>query len=174
MKDVDLGDPTSFLDHVYLGCTLRECQISKDVVDSCKSMFESRTSAGAMEKLPGTKAKVKLDAETISSWSYDMEGHAKKCVERNYELAKKTTQHMYKVATPCTVDHQFREEEIGLSRGRLAYIRENRRVPPRNLMYCRTPREATTSSGRCGPGVGSPTSPVLPRTPAGKATSLGR
>ena len=33
MDDVDLGEPTSFLDHhVYLGCTQRECQISKDIV----------------------------------------------------------------------------------------------------------------------------------------------
>ena len=31
MKVVDLGEPTSFLDHVYLGCTRRECQISKDI-----------------------------------------------------------------------------------------------------------------------------------------------
>ena len=26
MKDVDLGEPASFLDHVHLGCTERECQ----------------------------------------------------------------------------------------------------------------------------------------------------
>ena len=26
MKDVDLGESTSFLDHVDLGCTQRECQ----------------------------------------------------------------------------------------------------------------------------------------------------
>ena len=26
MEDVDLGEPTSFLDHVYLGCTQRECK----------------------------------------------------------------------------------------------------------------------------------------------------
>ena len=32
MKDVDLGEPTSFLDHVYLGCTQRECKTSKDFV----------------------------------------------------------------------------------------------------------------------------------------------
>ena len=50
MKDVDLGEPTSFLDHVYLGCAQRECQISTDIVDNYKSMFESRISAGAMEK----------------------------------------------------------------------------------------------------------------------------
>ena len=39
-------------------------------------MFESRTSAGAKENLPETKAMEKPDTETISSWSYDMEGHA--------------------------------------------------------------------------------------------------
>ena len=27
--EVDLGEPTSFLDHVYLGCTQRQCQIAK-------------------------------------------------------------------------------------------------------------------------------------------------
>ena len=28
-KEVDLGEPTSFLDHVFLGCTQRQCEISK-------------------------------------------------------------------------------------------------------------------------------------------------
>ena len=76
------------------------------IVANDKDMFESRISAGAKEKLP-TWASGKLDAETISSWSYDMEGHAKKCVERYCELAHKTTQQLYKVATPCMDDHQF-------------------------------------------------------------------
>ena len=49
-KTVILGEPTSFLDHVYLGCTQRECQISKDFVDNYRNMFESRLSAGAVEK----------------------------------------------------------------------------------------------------------------------------
>ena len=83
MKDVDLGEPTSFLDHVYLGCTQRQCEISKDFVDNYRSMFESRISVEAIEKQPSTG---KLDAN-ISSWSYDMEGHAKKCVERFCEFA---------------------------------------------------------------------------------------
>ena len=42
MKDVDLGEPTSFLDHVYLGCTQRDCETSRDIVDNCGNMFESR------------------------------------------------------------------------------------------------------------------------------------
>ena len=44
-KEVDLGEPTSFLDHVYLGCTQRQCQTSKDTVDNYRTMFESRISA---------------------------------------------------------------------------------------------------------------------------------
>ena len=33
-KEVDLGEPTSFLDHVFLGCTQRKCDMSKDIVDN--------------------------------------------------------------------------------------------------------------------------------------------
>ena len=44
-KEVDLGEPTSFLDHVYLGCTQRQCETSKDIVDNYRTMFESRISA---------------------------------------------------------------------------------------------------------------------------------
>ena len=45
-KYVDLGEPTSFVDHVCLGCTQRQCEISKDIVDNYRAMFESRISAG--------------------------------------------------------------------------------------------------------------------------------
>ena len=58
------------------------------------------------------QASGKPDTETISSRSYDMEGHAKLCVERYCELANKTTQKLYKVATPCMDDHQFEEGEM--------------------------------------------------------------
>ena len=103
-KEVDLGEPTSFLDHENLECTQRQCQVSKDIVDNYRTMFESRISAGGPEKLPFTQNL------RISSWSYDMAGHAKKCVERYCELANKTTQQLYKVSTPCIDDH-FKEEE---------------------------------------------------------------
>ena len=75
-KEVDLGEPRSFLDHVYLGCTQRQCEISKDIVDNYRTMFESLISEGGTEKLSCS------GNLRISSWSYDMEGHAKKCVER--------------------------------------------------------------------------------------------
>ena len=99
-EEVDLGEPTSFFDHVYLGCTHRQCEISKDIVDT----FDPRISAGGAENLPFHQNL------RISSWSFDMAGHAKKCVERYCELANRTTQQLYKVSTPCIDDHHFKEE----------------------------------------------------------------
>ena len=53
MKNVDIEEPTSFLDHVYLGCTQRECKPIEKIIGQYNKMFESRNSAGATEKLPG-------------------------------------------------------------------------------------------------------------------------
>ena len=105
-KEVDFGESTSFLDHVYLRCTSRQREMSKDIVENHRSMFESRKSAGATEKIPCS------GNLSISSWSYDTEGHAKKCMERYCELANRTTQQFYKVSTPSLDDDQFKEEEL--------------------------------------------------------------
>ena len=69
-------------------------------------MFESRISAGATEKLPCS------ENLRVSSWSHDMEGHAKKCVERYCELGNRTTQQLYKVSSPCIKYHHFKKEEL--------------------------------------------------------------
>ena len=69
-------------------------------------MFESRISARGTAKLPCS------ENLHISSWSCDMEGHAKKCVERYCELANKTTQQFYKASAPCIDDHHVKEEEL--------------------------------------------------------------
>ena len=87
MKNVDIDEPTSFLDHVYVGCTQRQCKPNETVIEQYKKMFESRFCAGATERLPGW-------------WSYDMEGHARKCVERYCELVNKKVKQLYKVSSP--------------------------------------------------------------------------
>ena len=71
-------------------------------------MFESRISAGGTETLPYS------ENLRISSWSYDMEGHAKKCVERHCELANRTTQQLHKVSNsmPWWPSLQRRRNEI--------------------------------------------------------------
>ena len=88
VKDVDLGEPTSCHDHVYLGYTQRDSQTSKGIVDNNRNMFESEISAGAQELLRYSE---KLCAN-ISSWSYDMEGHAGKCTnsrKNKWDLTEK-------------------------------------------------------------------------------------
>ena len=69
-------------------------------------MFESRISAGATEKLPCS------ENLSNSSWSYDVEGHAKKCVERCCGLTNRTILQLHKVSTLCFDDHHFKEEEL--------------------------------------------------------------
>ena len=51
MKDVDVEEPTSFLDHVYLKNTQRECKTNEKIFGQYNKMFESRISAGATEKI---------------------------------------------------------------------------------------------------------------------------
>ena len=106
LNKVDSGEPTSFLDLVYLEMYSKTLKIRKDIVDYDRTMFESRISAGRTEKFPC------LENMSISSWSYKLEGHAKKWVERYLEFANKTTQQLYKVSTPCIEDHQFKGEEM--------------------------------------------------------------
>ena len=71
-KEFNLGEPTSFLNHENLGCTRRQCEKSKDIVDNYRAMFGSRISAGGTEKLPYS------EDLRISSWSYD-----RKVMQRN-------------------------------------------------------------------------------------------
>ena len=101
---MDLDEPTSFLDHVHLGCTQRKCKPNEIMIEDTQRYL---ISAGATEKLHGWE---KPYAKTVA-WSYDMEVHAKKCVERNCKLAnKKKVEQLYKVSSPCLDDRQFKEK----------------------------------------------------------------
>ena len=111
-KEVDLGEPTSFLDHKNLCCTQRQCEISKDIVDNYRAMFESRISTGGAEKLPFPQNL------RISSWPSNMAGHAKKCVNDIVSWQKRTTQKLYKGSTPCIDDHQPFQRRVE-TRGRI-------------------------------------------------------
>ena len=107
MKNVDLDEPTSFLDHIC-GCSQRECKPNEIIIDESREMFELRIPGGAIEKLPGRE---KPHSKTVA-WSYDMEGHARKCVERYCELANNIVEPLYKVSSLCLDDHHFKKEEL--------------------------------------------------------------
>ena len=51
MENVDLEEPTSFLDHVFLGCTQSECKSNESIIEKYAKMFRSRISAGATQKI---------------------------------------------------------------------------------------------------------------------------
>ena len=73
MKNVDIDELTSFLDHVYLGCTQREGKPNETILEQYMKMFESRISAGETK----ITATAKNLPKTVA-WFYDMEGHAQK------------------------------------------------------------------------------------------------
>ena len=83
-KFVDVDEPTSFVHQVYLGCTQRECKANETIIKLYTTMFESRVSLGAAKNYLVQET----HAQTVA-WSYDMEGHALECVERQCELASK-------------------------------------------------------------------------------------
>ena len=84
-KEVDLGEPTSFLDHLYWGCTQRQCEN--------KQRYWQLQNHVRIQNFRGVNLKTTILGNIrISSCSYDMQGHAKKCVERYCDLENKTTQ----------------------------------------------------------------------------------
>ena len=81
-----------------------ECKPNETIIERYKKMFESRISAGATENYRDGE---KSQTETVAC-SYDMEGHAQKCVERYCELANKKVEQL-KVSNPLD-GHEFKHE----------------------------------------------------------------
>ena len=125
MKIVDLVEPTSFLEHVNLGCIERECKPSKNIVEEYRTMFESRISAGATEKLPGWE---KLHAKTVSCFFLTWKVMRKSAWKDLTNWQKKEEQ-LYKVSTPCLEDHNFQKEE-------LESIGESSKVCSQSVLKC--------------------------------------
>ena len=101
MKLVDLGERTSFLDHENLGCTQREREPNENVVEEYREMFESRFSAGTIEKLLGWEEPHAKHSRGHTIWSV-----MRKSVRTDI------AEQLYKVSTPCLDDHNFKKEEL--------------------------------------------------------------
>ena len=85
LKNVELEEPTSFLDHVCLGFTQRECRPNEDIVNQCREMFESRMfesrmfesrmfesriSATATEKYQSERNLTQKLSRGFTAWTY--------------------------------------------------------------------------------------------------------
>ena len=87
-------------------------------MDNYRDVFESKISAGATEKLPYSE---KLGAN-ISSWSYAVEGHAKKCVERYGEPANKTTNNNTKSQYHALTTTNSKKKKWDLSENSIVHL----------------------------------------------------
>ena len=98
MKLVDHGEPTSFLDHVYLVWTQRECKSNKSINEEYRknvritSLRQSNGKVTRSEEIPREHDLVVI--YTTIAWSHDMEGYSQKCSERHCELANKKVEQL--------------------------------------------------------------------------------
>ena len=105
-KEVDLGEPTSFLHHVYLEWTQRPFEISKYIVDNYRTMFESRISPGAAEKHRALRIFISLHG--LMMWKVMRRNVWNDIVGWQTRRRNNST----KVSTRCIDDHHFKEEEL--------------------------------------------------------------
>ena len=68
MKNVDIEEPTSLLDHVFLGCTQRECKSNERIIEQYHKMFESRITVGATENYQDWKSFVQKLQRGPTTW----------------------------------------------------------------------------------------------------------
>ena len=74
-KEIDLDDPTPFIDEVYW--------------DARKEKQELLIQSTAREADEKNQTKDKYSLEKVTAWSYDVKSHAEKCFERCCEVAWK-------------------------------------------------------------------------------------
>ena len=59
-ENVDLDEPTSFLDHENLGCSQRECKSNENFPEEFTKMFQSRISAETTENYQGGRSLTRI------------------------------------------------------------------------------------------------------------------
>ena len=97
LKDVDLGEPTSFLDHIHL-CWLHSTRMSdqQGYCGQLQKCFRIKDFCLDYWKIQKQKATVKPDAETISSWFFEIWEVMQRNAWRYCEFANKTIEQCFK------------------------------------------------------------------------------
>ena len=102
MKNVDLDEPVSYLDHVFLGCTERECKTNETIIERYTKMF------GATEKYRDGKSLTQKPCPGPTLWKDMLENALSDTVNWQRRKWSKCTQ----VSSPCLDDHQLKQEEL--------------------------------------------------------------
>ena len=85
-----------------LGSTQRQARVNLNAVQSKLACSKCSTSENTDAQ---DLSKEHISSKKITAWSYDMHGHAEKCLERPCELGNNATSSAQLVATPCIEDH---------------------------------------------------------------------
>ena len=91
MKKVDLEEPPSFLDLLYLECTQRECKPNEIFIEEYRKMFGSRISAGATEIIPGWEKPTQRRLRGPTTWK-DVLKNALKELRTSEQIDRAVTQ----------------------------------------------------------------------------------
>ena len=67
MEHVDLDEPTSFLDHVYLEYTQRSCKPNEIIIEEYREMFESRISGSHSTQFQGLAWMISTSKEELET-----------------------------------------------------------------------------------------------------------
>ena len=110
-KEVDLEDPTPLLSRAP-----RERQkfITHAVKATSSDLFRRFTTTIVTNEKQKNKT-----FQTITAWSYDMEGHAEECAAMCYELAGEGVSALKPAETPCQDDRQSSPEDFNRRSGTL-------------------------------------------------------
>ena len=108
MRHVDLEEPTSFLDRVYLGCARRECKPHEIIIEEFSKMFVSRISAGATEKLPRWKSLTQKQQRGPTTWKDMLENALSDTVNRQTRKWSSCTK--FQVLFTCMIINSKQEE----------------------------------------------------------------
>ena len=106
MKLMDLGEPTSFIDHVHLGCTQRECKPNDNILTNREKCLNHDS---VVEQLRSTCV-----GKTPHKSSRMVVRYGRSCEKVSRKFAKwliRKTEQLHKVSTPCWDDHHFKKEK---------------------------------------------------------------
>ena len=94
MKDVDLEEPTSFFDHIHLGCTQRVCKPNETIIEEYTNMF--------LKNYQGGKNLTQKQLRGPLTWKVMLKSALS-------ELANKKVEQLHKVSGPCLVINSIRK-----------------------------------------------------------------
>ena len=108
-KRVDLGEPKSFLDHVYMGCTQRECKPNEIILD--QNTRKCSNHKFLLEELKNNQGGGNL-TQKLSRGPTTWKVRSKNAMKDLANWRIKRQNSYYKKSSPCLDDHHFKEEEL--------------------------------------------------------------